>query len=259
MFIRERDENMKRIAIITGASSGFGKEFAIQLDKKFSCIDEYWLIARNTEKLQKVSEKLSHKCKILSLDLTREESVHEIVKAVVKEHAFVKMLINSAGFGKIGTVRSMDDSNISDMIKVNCTALTLLTKRLIPYMDDNSRIINISSCAAFLPQPEFAVYAASKSYVLSFTRALNAELKRKDVFATAVCPGPSETNFFNIAEEGGETPWYKKYFMAPPEKIVALAIIDSINMQEVSVYGFAMNAFRMASKFVPHGLILKFW
>lgn len=249
---------MKRIAIITGASSGFGKEFAIQLDKKFTCIDEYWLVARNTEKLNSLANMLSHKCKILSLDLTNEVSIHEIVKAVVKEHAFVKMLINSAGFGKIGSVRSMEDEHISDMLKVNCTALTLLTKRLIPYMDDNSRIINIASSAAFLPQPDFAVYAASKSYVLSFTRALNAELRKKDIYATAVCPGPSDTNFFNVAEDGAEIAWFKKYFMAPPEKIVALAIIDSINMQEVSVYGLAMNAFRCASKFVPHGLILKF-
>lgn len=145
------------------------------------------------------------------------------------------------------------------MIKLNCTALTLLTKRLIPHMDDNSRIINIASSAAFLPQPGFSVYAASKSFVLSFTRSLNAELRNKDIFATAVCPGPSETNFFNVAEDGEQVAWFKKYFMAPAKNIVALAIKDSINQKEVSVYGLSMNLFRLAAKYIPHRLILKFF
>ncbi len=249
---------MKRIVIITGASSGFGKEFALQLDMKFKCIDEYWLIARSEDKLVELSEEMLHKTKIMPLDLCKEESIDTIVNIVKKEHAVVKILINSAGFGKLGTVKSMDEKHISDMIKLNCSALTLLTKRLISHMDDNSRIINLASSAAFLPQPGFSVYAASKSFVLSFTRSLNAELRNKDIFATAVCPGPSETNFFNVAEDGAEVPWFKQYFMAPAKNIVALAIKDSINQKEVSVYGLAMNLFRLAAKYIPHRIILKF-
>ena len=122
---------MKRIAIITGASSGFGKEFALQLDMKFRCIDEYWLIARSEDKLQELSDELLHKTKIIPLDLCKEESIDTIVSNVRKEHAVIKLLINSAGFCKLVHVRNMETDHISDMIKLNCTALTLLTKKLI--------------------------------------------------------------------------------------------------------------------------------
>jgi len=250
---------MKRIAIITGASSGFGKEFALQLDMKFRCIDEYWLVARSEDKLSKLSDELLHQSKIFTLDLSLEDSVIQLVNKVKKEHAVVKLLVNSAGFGKVGSVKNMNDTELSDMIKVNCTALALLSKKLIPYMDENSRIINIASSAAFLPQPDFAVYAASKSFVLSFTRALNNELKSKEIFATAVCPGPSDTGFFEVACEGASYPWYKKYFKADPKNIVSVAITDAINKKDVSVYGLPMNVFRLLAKVIPHRLILKFF
>ncbi len=248
---------MKRIAIITGASSGFGKEFALQMDVKFKCIDEYWLISRNENALQEVASQLLHKTKIIPLDLTKEDSIDDIVKRVNDEKVFIKVLVNSAGFGKYGKVNCMDEQIISDMIKLNCTALTLLTKKLIPYMDENSRIINIASSAAFLPQPELSIYAATKSYVLSFTRSLNVELRKLDIYATAVCPGPSDTNFFNVADSDDIAPWYKRVLMAPPKNIVDLAIRDSINKEEVSVYGTVMRAFRISAKYVPHSVILK--
>jgi len=258
MFIRERDDNMKRIAIITGASSGFGKEFALQLDNKIKCIDEYWLVARNEENLNKLSLCLNHKSKVFALDMSKPESIDTLVDAVKSSHAKIKMLINSAGYGKIDKVADMDYNDIYGMTDINCSALAVLSKRLIKYMDENSRIINIASSAAFMPQAGFAVYAATKSYVLSFTRALNAELRKNDIYATAVCPGPSPTNFFHIAEEQTEMASYKKYVMIEPDKIVEKAIIDSINKKDVSVCGVVMNAFNIATKVVPHGIILKF-
>ena len=126
-------------------------------------------------------------------------------------------------------------------------------------MSYNSRIINIASAAAFVPQKNFAVYAASKSYVLSFTRALNEELKGTTVFATAVCPGPANTEFFDIALEQSNTiPFYKKMFMADAEKVVDKAIYDAVIQKEVSVYGLPMKLFRIISKIVPTNIIFKF-
>lgn len=250
---------MKKIVIITGASSGFGKSFATQLDNMLSSVDEYWLIARNKTNLEELASNLKTKAKVMPIDLTYEASVSIIVDEIKREHAVVKMLVNSAGFGKLGEVSFMKDGSCSDMIKLNCLSLTMLTKRLLPYMDYNSRIINIASSAAFLPQPEFAIYAATKSYVLSFTRALNVELKKYAIYATAVCPGPSATNFFNIAEESSKSPSYKKYFLANPDKIVKLAITDSINKKDMSVYSLAMKAFCFVSSLLPHRLILKFF
>lgn len=142
------------------------------------------------------------------------------------------------------------------MVQVNCTALTAVTTMVLPFMPQNSRILQFASSAAFLPQPGFAVYAASKAYVLSYSRALNRELKSRKIFVTAVCPGPVRTEFFDIAQTTGEIPLYKKLVMADPGKVVAKAIRDSIAGREVSVYGIWMKAFWVLAKVFPHSLIL---
>ena len=116
-----------------------------------------------------------------------------------------------------------------------------------------------ASASAFLPQPGFAEYAATKSYVLSLSRALNVELKHKKIYVTAVCPGPAKTNFFNIAEENASSPWYKKFFYAEPNKVVNKAIRDCMRKKEVSVYSISMNLLRFFTKIIPHRIILKFF
>lgn len=255
---------MKNIVIITGASSGFGELFATTLDNKLKSIDEYWLIARNTEKMAEIAKAMSTPCRILGFDLTKDESVKEIIKCVEREaddcedDLYIKMLINSAGYGKLGDFSSINDVDVSGMIDLNITALTCLTKGLLPYMARNSRIINIASVAAFLPQPGFAEYAATKAYVLSFSRALNAELGPRGISVIAVCPGPSSTNFFNVAEEHAKTPWYKKHFMANPKKVVDKAIRDSINKCDISIYGIWMKLLYAVTRVAPQKIVLKF-
>lgn len=256
---------MKNIVLITGASSGFGELFALQLNAMLKSIDEYWLIARNEEKMKEIAKAMTTPCKILAYDLTKEASVKAVIKAVEREadecydKLNVKMIINSAGFGKYGNFIRMEDKHVTDMVDLNVKALTMLTKGIVPYMGDNSRIINIASASAFLPQPLFAEYAATKSYVLSYSRALNAELNRWGIYVTAVCPGPANTNFFNVAEdESNKTPWYKKIFMADAGEVVATAIRDSINKKEVSVYGVSMKLFRLICKILPHRAMLRF-
>ena len=257
---------MKNIVIITGASSGFGALFATKLDARLKTIDEYWLIARNQARMEELAKVMHTPCRILPYDLTDIQSVKDIIKAVEREASncdddvYIKMLINSAGYGKLGEFALAEDDDVTGMIDINVKALTMLCKGLIPYMAKNSRIINIASAAAFLPQPGFAEYAATKSYVLSLSRALNVELRKRDIYVTAVCPGPADTGFFDRAEEdGAKSPAYKKYFMADAESVVDQAITDSINKMEVSVYGLWMNSFRWLCKTVPVGLILKFF
>lgn len=255
---------MKNIVIITGASSGFGEQFALQLDNKLKSIDEYWLIARNTEKMEEIAKAMSTPCRILGFDLTKDESVKDVIKCVEREaddcedDLYIKMLINSAGYGKLGDFSSINDEDVSGMIDINIKALTRLTKGLLPYMARNSRIINVASVAAFFPQPGFAEYAATKSYVFSFSRALNAELQSRGIHVMALCPGPSSTNFFNVAEEHSKTPWYKKHFMSDPKKVVDKAIRDSINKCDTSVYGIWMKLLRIVSRIVPHKIVVKF-
>ena len=166
------------------------------------------------------------------------------------------MLVNSAGFGKYGYFEDSDLNDQLGMIDINIRALTELTNICIPYMAYNSRIINIASAAAFVPQPDLAVYAATKSYVLSFSRAINSELNKEGIYVTAVCPGPVDTEFFDIAETDGQKAWYKKYIMAQCHKVVNKAINDSLLKKEVSVYGIPMRLFNVICKIFPHKMIL---
>ena len=123
-------------------------------------------------------------------------------------------------------------------------------------MRENSRIIQLASSAAFMPQPGFAVYAASKAYVNSFSRALYEELRKKKIYVTSVCPGPVDTPFFDIAEKDGKTLAIKKLAMALPEKVVEKAILDSYRKRPVSIYSGYIKAFEILAKTVPHKVIL---
>lgn len=245
------------VIIITGASSGMGVEFALQLDNTFNSIDEIWLIARRKEAMLEVAQYLEHTTRVLDMDVTNEAHMKRLEKLLAEEKPIIRMLVNCAGYGIMG---DFSTSNIQDelgMIDVNCRALTQMTYLCLPYMKKNSRIIQLASSAAFLPQPNFAVYAATKSYVYSFSRALNQELRSKKIYVTAVCPGPVDTPFFDIAEKNGSTLAVKKLTMARADLVVEKAIADSYHKREKSVYGPWIKSFEVLAKAVPHNVILK--
>lgn len=248
---------MKNIIIITGASSGIGMEFARQMDDGFDNIDEFWLIARREEHLSRLSKQLRHKSRILPLDITSSSALNFLEDIVIEQNAAVRMLINCAGYGLMGYFCEQEPEGELGMIRLNCEALTDMTHRMIPYMRRGSRIIQLASSAAFLPQPDFAVYAATKSYVLSFSRALGQELKGAGIYVTSVCPGPVDTPFFDIAESTGSTLSVKKYTMVSAGSVVALALRDSYLKRPVSVCSLPIKAFHVLSRAVPHGAIFK--
>lgn len=245
------------IIIITGASSGIGKEFARQMDGHFDKIDEFWLVARDRHRLEALADTLRHRPRIFALDLTLKEAIDTLENAVFRHKATVRMLISCAGYGVMGSFCQQDSELETGMIRLNCEALTELTHRMIPYMRWGSRIIQMASSAAFLPQPGFAVYAATKAYVLSFSRALGKELGNAGIYVTSVCPGPVDTPFFDIAEATGSTLSIKKYTMVEARRVVALALRDSYAKRSVSVCSLPIKAFHLLSKVVPHSVILR--
>lgn len=247
---------MKKIAVITGASSGMGREAAVQLADQFGWLDEIWLIARRKERLLRLRKELPCPSRIFELDLTKKEALSSLSSALAEENPRIVFLVNAAGYGKIGRVGEVPLSEETGMPELNCTALTGVTHLALPYMGKNSRIIQFASAAAFLPQPGFAVYAATKAFVLSYSRALGEEVKKRGIYVTAVCPGPVKTEFFDIAQTTGKIPLYKALTMADPKKAVRLAIRDSVMKKPVSVYGPLMKLFRLAAKALPHSLLL---
>lgn len=246
-----------KVAIVTGASSGMGRETAVQLADRFGGLNEIWLIARRMNRLDELEKCLPVPVRKFDLDLTVPEQRMRLKEALKAQHPDVKILVNASGYGKIGRVGSVSLEEEIGMPELNCTALCAVTHMVLPYMSRNSRIIQFASSAAFLPQPGFAIYAATKSFVLSYSRALNEELRGREITVTAVCPGPVRTEFFDIAETTGKIPLYKQLTMANPKKVVKLAIRDSSMGKTVSVYGPLMKVFRILGKIVPHSLILK--
>lgn len=246
-----------KIAVVTGASSGMGREFITQIADRFNGIDEIWAVARREDRLKELIPAVPVHLRLFAVDLTEGKALMELHRALEEEHPDVKWLINAAGYGKIGPVGSLSLSDEMGMVDLNCRALCAVTHMVLPYLSGNSRIIQFSSSAAFLPQPDFAIYAATKSFVLSYSRALNEELKPRGIYVTAVCPGPVKTEFFDIAETTGEIPVYKRLVMADPRRVVKKAIRDSMMGRTVSVYGPTMKAFHLLCKVLPHGMILR--
>lgn len=246
-----------KIAVVTGASSGMGREFVLSIDETYKTIlDEIWVLARRKERLEELQGKVKTKLRIFPVDLMQQESYQIYVEALAKYKPTVGILVNSSGFGKIGDFTEIDREKNLSMTALNCEALTKMTYDTLPYMKKGGRMIQLASSAAFLPQPGFAVYAATKSYVLSFSRALKYELTERGISVTAVCPGPVKTEFFDIAEEKSQIALYKKLVMADAKKVVKKAMKDAAAGKEKSVYGFTMQAFYILCKVMPHGVLL---
>ena len=247
-----------KIAIVTGASSGMGKWFSIYSPTYFKDIEEVWLVGRNMNRLLKVASHIKVSTKVFALDLCNADDMKEFKDAINKTSPEIQLLVNSAGMGIIGRFDEMTSEDASSMIRINCEVLTSVIYGCIDYMCEDSRIINLASAAAFICQPQFAVYAATKSYVLSLSQALYLELKPRKIFVTAVCPGCVDTPFFNTAEKYQPIKKYKKLFMANERSVVSLALWDSLKKKPMSVYGLSMNLFYVICKFLPIKLITAF-
>ena len=220
-------------------------------------IEEIWVIARRLERLKELRRKVPVPLRLFALDLTEDSSLDVLRLELARRAPRVKILVNAAGYGRLGKVGESELSQETGMVRLNCEALYGVTHVVLPFMADHGRILLFASAAGFLPQPGFAAYAATKAFVVSFGRALNEELRDRDITVTSVCPGPVNTEFFETEGMAGELPFYKKLAMADPKKVVKKALRDSMMGKPVSVYGWTMKGFWILCKIIPHGLLLK--
>jgi Short-chain dehydrogenases of various substrate specificities len=247
-----------QIAIVTGASSGMGREFVKQIDKKCR-LDEIWIIARREDRLNAVASLCAAKTVPLALDLLRPESIAILGELLEKERPDVRILVNAAGFGKIGTYRDLTLSQANEMIDLNCKAAVDITLLALPYMRRQARILEICSAASFQPLPGFNVYAATKSFLHSFSRGLRWELFPRQIKVTAVCPDWVDTEFIGVARESGGARAIRHFpFAASPKRVVACALFDSALGLPVSTW-FLAFFHRFFAKFIPHEIIIAFW
>jgi len=261
-------EDMKNIAIITGASSGMGKEFAIQVAQKYD-FDEIWIVARRLENLTKISQEINEKQKFqvvrpVQLDLGKMDGVWALEKLLKEENEKLEkvesgikigLLINNAGFGSYGPFEETSVKTEMDMVELNCTALTGLCGIAIPFMKNNSVIINTSSLAAFMPLGNFAVYAASKAYVLSFSLALAAELKNRGIKVSALCPGSVSTEFANVASNGARQ---EVKGGIPPQKVIEQCLKRAYNGKTISLYRLKWKITAFMSRFAGRFFVARY-
>lgn len=246
-----------KVVIVTGASSGIGEEFVKQLDKSLQRIDEIWMVARNKKKMEEIAAGLTNKSRLFSLDLERPMDRKDFNEILSSLKPSICMLINSAGFGIMGDFASQDIKEQLNMIELNCKALTHITYMALPFMTRNGRILQIASSAAFMPQANFAVYGATKAYVLSFSRALQEEIRNREIFITTVCPGPVETPFFDRAEKYGHTLKLKKKYSVTPDSVVKNALKASQKRKSVAVCSVPIKGFHLVCKLFPHDWLLE--
>ena len=247
-----------KIAIVTGASSGMGKEFVKHLTGWDKHLEEIWVIARRRERLEELQTECACPLRILDGDLMDPGFRESIKKLLQEEKPWVRELVNSAGLGRNGSVWEQGISQASSatqMTELNVTALTDMTQMVLPYMRAGSRILNLASAAAFCPQPYFAIYAATKAYVLSFSMALGQEISARKIYVTAVCPGPVNTEFFD--HEGMRPSGWKKFFMTHPRRVVAKALKDAARKKRVSVCGLSMKLLQIVTKLLPNIWIVR--
>ncbi len=242
----------KNIVIITGASSGIGMEFALQIDAHLRKTDEIWLIARNRQKLKTLAGGLRNNTRVLAMDITVDAQIDRLRDMLREELCRIRMLVNSAGYGMIGDVAELKLQEQTGMVRLNCEALTAVTRCCLPFMSRGARILQMASSASFVAQPGFAVYAATKSYVDSFSLALREELKDREIYVTSICPGPVDTPFFDIAERHGSTLSVKKLTLVTPERVVEQALRDACLKRPRSVCSWPIQAFGVLCKILPH-------
>lgn len=248
----------KPLALITGASSGLGYEFA-----KLYAANGYDLVvtARNEEKLQKLKSELSHvDVTVIPKDLSQPNSAQELYQTITDQELSIDVLVNNAGFGLNGEFDKLSLQYQQEMIQVNMTSLTDLMYLFLPELKKNAKdrkhvgILNIASTAAFQPGPGMSVYYASKAYVLSLSEGVAGEVKGSGVQISTLCPGATDTNFFKTAK--GENMKLASRTMTP--SAVAKAGFEGyMKGQQVIIPGRFNSTTAVLSKFLPRSITTK--
>lgn len=249
-----------KIAVVTGASSGMGRQFVLQLAEK-EAFDEIWVIARTREKLEGLQADCAVRLRVLALDLSDASSYESYRTALSAQQPEIAVLVNCAGYGKFGYAEDISMEEQLGMIDLNCRALTAFTLLSLPYMKKGAKMVQVDSLSAFQPVPYMTVYGATKAFVLSYSRAMNVELKVRGIRVMAVSPGWVKTDFFNRAQKNRETPVvsYMNVLWEPAD-VVKTAIHDLYHTKkDVSIHGFPVKAQVLGVKLLPHKLIMKIW
>ena len=244
------------IAIVTGASSGMGREFVTAVEKAFD-LDEIWVIARREDRLKALAEDCKTPLRALPMDLTDRKSFDSLASLLKEEAPRVRVLVNASGYGLFGAFEDLDLDGQLGIADLNDKALTAMCLLCLPYMGEGDAIVNLGSNSSWQPVPYIAVYAASKAYVLSFSRALGEELKTKGVHVMCVCPGWVKTEFMDRAVHDDTIKYYDRWYTA--KQVVDQAMKDLKKKKTVSILGAPVRRQVRLVKLLPTSLVMRVW
>ena len=251
---------MKNIIVVTGASSGMGREFLIGILEKEKSVDEVWAIARREERLAELRDRIGEKIVPLALDLTVGGDLEKYKEKLAGESPNIVVLANCAGFGIFDHSENIKTDVKLNMIDLNVKAPVAMIDYSLPYMREGAKIMNIASCAGFQPIPYINDYAATKSFLLSYSRALNRELRYKGIHVLTVTPYWTKTEFFDRAVDEKKKKVVVNFnAMYDPAEVMKLAIRDLYKNKDISIYGFVNRIQRIFTKIMPHSPVMKFW
>ena len=239
------------VALITGASAGLGVEFARQLSKRG---ERLVLAARRNERLEALAAELGN-ARAVAIDLSRDGSAAELMKDIEAADETVETLVNNAGFGLHGRFDKADAKRLREMVDLNCGALTDLCRAVLPGMIDrrSGAILNVASTAAFQAGPGMAVYFATKAYVLSLSEALHEEARRFGVHVTALCPGPTRTEFGEVAGFKGNAAFDR--FSMDSESVVRAGLAALDRNKAIAITGALNKAGAFSTRLAPRALV----
>ena len=249
-----------KIAIVTGASSGMGREFVRQLSE-YVQVDAIWAIARRTEALEALKAEVPVPVRPISLDLLQEDSFRTIRQLLETEKPDVKLLVNAAGFGKFGAYHKVSLEDDCRMIDLNCKALLVMTRLCLPYMSAGSHILQLDSLSAFQPVPYITTYGATKAFVLSYCRSMNRELKSRGIRMMAMNPAWVKTEFFDHAfqtNDDNEVQYFNYVYEA--DECVATGLKDLYKTRkDYSIHGLPVKLQVLGVKLMPHSIVMNIW
>ncbi len=245
-----------KIAVITGASSGMGREFVLATDRDYA-LDELWVIARREDRLAQLRSECRTAVRVLPWDLTDPENLVLFKKLLETEQPQIHLLVNAAGYGLFGTFGEMELENQLGIIDLNDKALTAMCLLSLPYMQQGDSIVNLGSNSSWQPVPYLTVYAASKAYVLSFSRALGRELKSSGIHVMCVCPGWIRTEFMDRAVHDDTISYYDRWYTA--RQVIDQAMKDLKKKKKVSILGAPVRRQVRLVKHLPVDLVMNTW
>ena len=247
-----------KTAIVTGASTGLGREFVRQLADVFPEVECYWLIARRADRLEELTASLPDKqVECLSMDLCDTMSFMALQEKLSAQQPEVVLLVNNAGCGYLGNIGEVDTASQTRMIDLNLRALTAVTNITVPFMAPGGCILNVSSIASFCPNPRMTVYSSTKAYVSSFTVGLAEELKPKGITVTAVCPGPMKTEFLDVGNITGNSKMFATLPYCDQVRVAGGALRAARAGRTIYTPKLFYKFYRLLAKVTPVKLMVK--